>query len=169
LQIPGVKVVGENRSISVIVALIGAVATILGALIASGRWDPPFLNRDQDNPAQSPDITLPSVQPPDVTLPSIQLPLSERGEVSTFLNRDSGPAGTAVMVSGQGFSANERITIRFHTEQVGSTTANDQGAFTNVAVTIPESFSKFAPRQFDIVATGERSARSAEAPFTISG
>ncbi|MGH8902491.1 MAG: hypothetical protein ACRDYA_12630 [Egibacteraceae bacterium] len=68
---------GDNRSITVIVALIGAIATILGALIASGRWDPPFLEGNQDTPAQSPDIKLSPVQPPDIELPSVQLPATE--------------------------------------------------------------------------------------------
>lgn len=73
---------GDNRSITIIVALIGAIATILGALIASGRWDPSFLERDQDTPSQSPDVELPSIQPPGVELPPIQLPLPE-GEEAT--------------------------------------------------------------------------------------
>jgi hypothetical protein len=55
---------GSNRSIALIVALISAVATIMGALIASGSWDPPFVERNQDPPARSPGIELPSVQLP---------------------------------------------------------------------------------------------------------
>jgi len=65
-----------------------------------------------------------------------------------FLSRDSGPGGTTVNVSGEGYSPGERVVIRFHTEQIGATTANDQGAFSNVAVVIPMSFSQFAPQQF---------------------
>lgn len=73
---------GGNRSITIIVAVISAVATIIGALIASGSWDPPFLEGNQNSPAQSPDIELPSVQQPDIDLPSIQLPLQESEEAS---------------------------------------------------------------------------------------
>jgi len=78
----GVNVVGDNRSIAIIVALISAVATILGALIATGRWDPPFLEGDSDSSVQPPDFELPSVQPPDLELPSIRLPLPEGEEAS---------------------------------------------------------------------------------------
>ncbi len=63
---------GDNPSIAIIVAMISAVATIMGALIASGSWDPPFLEGNQDPAAQSPDIEL----------PSIQLPLPEGEEAS---------------------------------------------------------------------------------------
>ena len=72
-------------------------------------------------------------------------------------------------VSGEGFAASERVVISFHTEEIGSTTANGQGSFSNVSVTIPESFSKFAPNQFFVIAAGQSSLRSARTPFTISG
>ncbi|MGE5828411.1 MAG: hypothetical protein ACM30G_08615 [Micromonosporaceae bacterium] len=91
------------------------------------------------------------------------------GEASVFLNRLSGPAGTVVNVSGTGFEAGETITIRFHTEQVGETTADAGGKFTNVPITIPDSFSKFAPQQFDIIAEGKSSISTASTPFTLTG
>lgn len=51
----------------------------------------------------------------------------------------------------------------------GGGTANDAGSFSNVAVEIPTSFSQFAPQQFKIVAGGQSSIKSADAPFTLSG
>jgi hypothetical protein len=74
-----------------------------------------------------------------------------------------------VNVSGEGFQPNEQVVIRFHTEEVGRTRTHDGGRFTNVTVTIPQSFSQFAPRTFDIVATGDSSLGSARTPFTLSG
>lgn len=88
---------------------------------------------------------------------------------SVFLSRDSGPGGTQVQVSGEGFGRNERVVITFHTEQIGSTTANSEGRFSNVTVTIPASFSRFAPQQFNVPARGSDSVRFASAPFTITG
>jgi hypothetical protein len=161
--------VGDNRGITIMVALISAVATILGALIASGRWAPPFLERTQETPVPSPDVTLPSIQPPGIKLPSVQLPLLKDEAAAIVLSRESGPGGATVKVSGEGFAAGERVVIRFDTKQVGSTRTNDQGRFANVAVTVPESFSQFAAQKFIIAATGESSRRAAEAPFTISG
>ncbi len=103
---------------------------------------------------------------PTITAPNIDDFFSP---ASVFLSRDSGPGGTTVNVSGEGFQAGERVVIRFHTEEIGSTTANDAGSFSNVAVEIPDSFSQFAPKQFKIVAGGQSSIKSADAPFTLSG
>jgi WD40 repeat protein len=88
---------------------------------------------------------------------------------SVFLSRDSGPVGTSVQVSGEGFASGERVVISFHTEQIGSTNADDEGTFSNVTVTIPESFSVFAPQQFFVIARGQSSLQTATAPFTIIG
>lgn len=88
---------------------------------------------------------------------------------SVFLSRDSGPGGATVQVSGEGFAAGEPVVITFHTEEIGTTTASDQGRFSNVTVTIPQSFSEFAPQQFFVHANGRSSIKSARAPFTISG
>lgn len=88
---------------------------------------------------------------------------------SIFLSATSGPGGSVIKVSGEGFAPNEQVVIRFHTEEMGRTRANAAGAFSNVAVTIPTSFSKFAPQAFNIVANGQSSIKSATAQFTISG
>lgn len=90
-------------------------------------------------------------------------------ESAVFLSKESGPGGSTVNVSGEGFAAGETIEVRFHTESVATTRADAGGGFANVQITIPPSFSVFAPRQFSVIATGRASLRSAMAPFTISG
>jgi hypothetical protein len=140
--------VAESRSVAIAVALIGAAATLGAALIATRPWD------DGGSGGNGSELEI-----PDVNV----------GNASVFLSRDSGPGGTTVNVSGEGYSASEQVVIRFHTEQIGTTTANDQGSFSNVEVTIPTSFSQFAPQQFDVVASGEQSLRTATAPFVITG
>ena len=91
------------------------------------------------------------------------------GPASIFLNRDSGPGGTTVKVSGEGFGPGERVTFRFHVDQVGTTKANAEGKFSNVSLTIPSTLSQFAPQQFNLSATGEASIKSASAPFQLTG
>jgi hypothetical protein len=135
----------EARSVAITAALITAAATIAAALIATKPWD------DGGGPGPPPDTSTPTVQ------------------VSVFLSRDSGPGGTSVNVSGEGFLPGERIVLFFHTQQIGSTTASDQGGFANVAVAVPTSFSDFAPQQFFLFAHGERSSRTAQTPFTLTG
>jgi hypothetical protein len=109
----------------------------------------------------------PPVQPPPP--PPVQPPPPPPAHASIFSSRDRGPGGTTVLLSGEGFDPGERVVLKFHTEEIGSTTSNDDGKFSNVAVEIPTSFSVFAPRQFDLIATGESSIRSARTPFTITG
>jgi hypothetical protein len=147
--------VAESRSVAIAVALVGAAATLGAALIATRPWDD---GRDGS-------VATPTVQTGDDG--PTRTTISDR--TSVFLSRDSGPGGATVNVSGEGFSPSERVIIRFHTEQIGVTKASDQGRFSNVAVVIPTSFSRFAPQQFDVVALGEESLRAAQAPFTITG
>jgi hypothetical protein len=91
------------------------------------------------------------------------------GPASVFLNTVSGPGGSTIKVSGKGFASREEVVIRFHTTEVGSTTTNAEGKFDNVSVIVPTMYSQFAPQQFDVIATGQTSLRSDQAPFTISG
>jgi hypothetical protein len=88
---------------------------------------------------------------------------------SIFLSTTSGPGGSTVKVSGEGFAPDEEVVISFHTEEMGRTRTNGDGKFSNVTVTIPKTFSKFAPQKFDIVANGRTSIKSAQAQFTLSG
>lgn len=143
----------ETRDVLITVALIGAAGAVIAALIASSGKEP-----------------IPgSPGPPQVVSGPIfpKLPLVARPSV--FLSRDSGPAGTVVRVSGEGFAPGERVVVRFNTEQIGSTTADDAGKFSNVAIIIPGSFAQFAPQQFWVIATGHNSIGHDAAPFTITG
>ena len=70
-------------------------------------------------------------------------------------------------VSGTGFPPNAHVVILFSTWQMGDTTANADGNFSNVAVTIPTSFAWSAPYQYDIVA--ESGAFAAQTPFMLTG
>jgi hypothetical protein len=103
------------------------------------------------------------------TIASVIVPSIDVGPASLFLNRDSGPGGTTVKVSGEGFGPGERVTFRFHVEQVGTTKANGEGKFSNVSLTIPSTLSQFAPQQFNLSATGRASLKSATAPFQLTG
>lgn len=141
----------ENSRTAITVALIGAGATIAAAAIGVA------LTRGGDGGDSGRGVTFPTIDGVGA------------GNASVFLNRTSGAGGSEVRVSGEGFEPGERVVIMFHTDEVGSTTASDQGRFANVAVTIPTSFSQFAPQQFSIIARGERSLRTARTPFTISG
>lgn len=102
-----------------------------------------------------------------VQMPAPQVPLSTRAQI--FLSETSIPAGQNVNVSGKGFQANENIVIRVQTYEVGSTEVGDDGAFSNVAVAIPEELSKVAPARFSVTATGQNSVRSATKQITVSG
>jgi hypothetical protein len=135
-------------------AVAGAVAFIKGRDDGGTTTGPPA-------------IVSPSASPPPA--PSSPPPPSLPGPASVFSNRDSGPGGTTILVSGEGFDPGERVVLRFHTDQIGSTTANGDGKFSNVAVTIPSTLSEFAPRQFELIATGQSSVRTATTPFTLTG
>jgi hypothetical protein len=146
----------------VITALVLLGGAIVGAIA--------FIKGNDNGAPTPPPPPPPSIAPPSSTPPSPSAPPSPQStNASVFTNRDNGPGGTTILVSGEGFAPGERVVLRFHTEQIGSPTANGEGRFSNVAVTIPSSFSKFAPQQFQITATGESSIRSAQTPFTITG
>jgi hypothetical protein len=84
------------------------------------------------------------------------------------VSRGSGPSGTQITLSGSGFEGGEVITIRFHTETIATAQADSNGAFSGVQARIPGSFDAFAPQQFDIVAVGQSSSRSAQVPFMLT-
>jgi hypothetical protein len=150
--------------VPVAIALIGAAATIVAALISVRAG-----SDDDDVSVGTTTVTTPTTTAPDDgTTTSSFTPFRDL-DPRVFLNRDSGPAGTTVLVSGSDFEPGERIVLRFHTEQLGTTTADGSGGFANVAVVIPDTFSVFAPQQFSISASGESSLARAEAPFTITG
>jgi len=84
------------------------------------------------------------------------------------ISRGSGPSGTQIALSGSGFEGGEVITIRFHTETIATAQADSRGAFSEVQARIPGSFDVFAPQQFEIVAVGQSSSRSAQVPFMLT-
>jgi len=86
---------------------------------------------------------------------------------SLSLSTGQGPSGTLVTVSGTGFGAGEKVTIRFHVEPVGDALADGSGAF-SAAVKVPGSYDAFAPQQFEFIASGDASARSATVPFRLT-
>ncbi|HVF75675.1 MAG TPA: hypothetical protein VM938_11555 [Acidimicrobiales bacterium] len=135
-------------------AAITTVGGIIVALITTGAIGGD--DKDSGPPSQS---------QPTMTFPSI--PVGTR--TSLFSNRDSGPGGTRVVLSGEGFAPNEKVTFRLHVQEIGRTTANAEGRFSNVTVSIPTTYSKFAPQQFDLVADGESPANHATTPFTVTG
>jgi hypothetical protein len=153
--------VGDSKKVAIWVALIGAAATIAAAIITTNVGGGDHSRNSPTQSAPSVVISSPTVPPVDTT--------PTDGNASVFLSRDSGPGGSTVKVSGQGFAPGERVVLRFHTDQVGDTTADSAGKFANVAVSIPTSYSKFAPQQFSISADGQNSDIHGEAQFTITG
>jgi hypothetical protein len=144
---------------TILAAVIGAIA-ILAATGAGGESPDPTTGSDDPN------RTTTTTSMRSTTTTTIEIP---RTQVSVFVNRDSGPGGAQVLVSGEGFASRERVVIRFHTDQVASVTTNEAGRFVNVAITIPTAYSYAAPKQFMIAATGDDSILSARTPFTITG
>jgi len=137
--------------VPIVVALIG--------LASSTVWGPPICRAigvcTEPEPTRTPGNTFPSFEIP--------------GPASIFLSQTSGPAGSPIKVSGEGFAAGEEVVIRFHTTEVGRTTASSNGSFSSVEVIVPLEYEAFAPRQFSVVATGRSSIKSAQSPFTVSG
>jgi hypothetical protein len=140
-----------------------AVAVI--GFIASPVWGPPLCRAigvcDEEAPAGG------GGNGPTVTVPPFSFPPNV--ETNIFLSETSGPAGSTLKVSGEGFQPGETIIITMHTTQVGTTTASSAGTFSSVEITVPEQFGVFAPKQYSVTARGNASVKWAMAPFTVSG
>jgi hypothetical protein len=160
------NVFGNEHGSGTVAAAIGAFATLGAAfiagffLLASARTGPP-------GPTSTVPTTAPNSSGIDDGLDDLFDELS--ASTAVYLSLDNGPTGSTVRVSGEGFQADERIVLRFHTDQIGTTQANNVGGFSNVSVEIPPGYANFAPHQFSLVATGQSSAKSASAPFTLTG
>jgi hypothetical protein len=156
--------VAEGDGSQLKAAKIAAMATVAAALISAlAVLVPKLVDNGGDHSSANPGPTAtPTIQFPTVNGSSEATP-------SVFLNRTSGAGGSTLLVSGKGFEPGEEVVIRFHTDEIGRTTANSEGRFENVAVTVPTSFSKFAPQQFQVSATGRSSLRADETPFEITG
>jgi hypothetical protein len=106
----------------------------------------------------------------ELTLPSIPTMPTVSQTAKLFANKESGPVGATVQVSGQGFAPGESVELRFHADLVATTTAGAGGDFANVAVEVPSFFAPFPkPLQVEIHANGKSSIRHANVAFTISG
>lgn len=83
------------------------------------------------------------------------------------LDKSSAAIGETVTVSGKSFWPNETIDIWVHATLVKQVQADNNGAFTT-EITVPSSV---PPPDFEttISATGETSAKSADAPFHSAG
>jgi hypothetical protein len=133
------------------------IAVALIGLVASPVWGPPLCRAvgvcegDGNGPAPTARPFIPSA------------------ETNIFLSETSGPTGSKLKVSGEGFQPGETIVISMHTTQVGTTTASPGGTFSSVEITVPDEFGVFAPQKFDVIARGKTSIRFASAPFTVSG
>jgi hypothetical protein len=87
---------------------------------------------------------------------------------SLSISRGSGPSGTIVTLRGSGFEPGETVQLRFHTDEIATAHVGRHGGFRGVHARIPGSFDVFAPMQFEIVASGTSSAKSAEVPFELT-
>jgi len=86
-------------------------------------------------------------------------------ETAITLSVLEGPLGTPLDVSGRGFGSNETVRIRFHTEDLAKVETGGDGSFPAVTVRVPSDWE--FKGQFDIVATGLQSLRSAREPFRV--
>jgi hypothetical protein len=143
--------------VSIAVAVIG--------FIASPVWGPPLCRAIGVCEAEAP--MPPGGNGPTITVPPFSFPPNL--ETNIFLSETSGPAGSTLKVSGEGFQPGETIVITMATTQVGTTTASPAGKFSSVEITVPEKFGVFEGTQFRVTARGKASIKFASAPFTVSG
>lgn len=75
---------------------------------------------------------------------------------SLYLSTDAVPYGGTFTVSGEGFAPNQKVKIRISTFDVATPTANAQGGFANVKVSIPAFFKDFQkPMTVDVYAMSD--------------
>jgi hypothetical protein len=145
----------------VLVALVGIAIGVLGFVLPEGGGDDSVAtDAPPTTPATSTGSSIgidPSVlknlKPPDFDV-----------DTTITLSRSSGPPGTVFTVSGSGFNADERVEIRFHTRVLGEVRADGRGDFTGFQTEVPDMPFR---DQFDVVATGQSSIRSARKPFEV--
>jgi hypothetical protein len=81
------------------------------------------------------------------------------------LSKASGPPGISLRVGGSGFAPGETVRIRFHVQEVAVARADSRGRFGGQTIIIPKDWP--SDGQFEIIATGEQSGRSASQPFNV--
>ena len=95
------------------------------------------------------------------------LPGLDAGQAANLsISRGSGPSGMKVRLRGSGFSAGETVEIRFATDQIARARVGKHGGF-RASAFIPGTFDVFGARQYEIVAVGMSSAKSADVPFQL--
>ncbi|GAB90768.1 hypothetical protein [Gordonia rhizosphera] len=135
--------------------VVTIVCTIIGTLIAVAT----YLRSNDGSTNRSP-------EPPTISVGGTGTSgdgcgLAEPAEVT--LSTGQAARGDQVTVFGSCFEPGERVVIRVHTTEVGSATADSDGAFVQT-ITVPASA---PPPGFptDISATGKQSAKTGSAPF----
>ncbi len=141
------------------------IAVALIGFIASPVWGPPLCRAIGVCEEEAP--VSPGGNGLTVSIPPFSLPSNV--ETNIFLSETSGPAGSTLKVSGEGFQPGETIVFTMATTQVGTTTASAAGKFSSVEITVPEKFGVFAGMQYNVTARGKASIKWATAPFTVSG
>jgi hypothetical protein len=149
----------------------GWVKWIIGVLVtlAVGAFVPIYLaSRDHASTPAAQNIPTQSI--PSVGIPSGFPDLGDLNKpANLFASKTSGPAGSKVNLSGNGFKPGEEVVFSMQTFEVGRTTADQTGAFQSVEVTVPQQLSHFPGSQFAFAADGRTSIKHATAPFTVSG
>jgi hypothetical protein len=124
----------QKAGISVIVV---AVLGLAGPVIT-------FVSEHMSQPAPPPSTTISPTRGSGPALTSAVI----------YLSKDSVPYGSTFTVSGEGFAPNQKVQLRISTFDVATPTANAQGGFANVQVSIPAFFKGFQkPMTVDVIAT----------------
>jgi TIR domain len=130
---------------------IGRLAVFLAIVAAIPLIVVPIISRSYGSPSSR---------------PSSSPPASPSASPSASVSPAGGAGGTMVHVSGSGFPANARVDIDFSGDQLGITTTNGDGKFSNVAVIIPTGASD-APDRYVIDVVEEGGGADFMVPFTV--
>ena len=150
----------------------GWIKWFIGILVtlAVGVAVPVYLsNREHPSPASNNANLQPTSIP---TLPSLNIPglgFDPTKPANLYANKTSGPAGSAVLLSGDGFKPGEEIVFSMQATEVGRTNADTTGAFKSVSVNVPKVLGNFPGTQFQFSANGRESIKHASANFVVSG
>jgi hypothetical protein len=154
----------------------GWIKWIIGILVtlAVGAFVPIYLaNRDREATPAAQNIPATTRSAPNVVIPTLPSGPPDFGDLTKpanlYASKTSGPAGSKVTLSGDGFKAGEEVVFSMQTIEVGRTTADQTGAFKSVEVTVPQQLSHFPGTQFAFAADGRTSIKHATAPFVVSG
>ena len=147
----------------------GWIKWFIGILVtlAVGVAVPVYLaNRENPAPASSNGFLQPTSGPP-LGIPNLGFDPTKPANL--YVNKTSGPAGSTVLLSGDGFKSGEEIVFSMQATEVGRTNADTTGAFKSVSVTVPDFLGNFPGKQFQFSANGRESIKHASANFVVSG